>query len=938
MSFLSRIAESYSQQYGDTIHKLCFVFPNRRAGLFFRKYLAQTVSHPVFSPRIITIDQLFQELSSLKLADSTDLLFRLYEIYLQEYHSDSQKEESFDDFAFWGRMMLNDFNDVDSNLVDPDKLFTNLSDLKDIELYFSLLGEEQKESIRAFLRGFQQEDSNIYRKKFLHLWRALLPIYKNLHSNLLANGLAYQGMLAREVVEKWKYNTAEERRYVFVGFNALSGTERSLMKKLQDEKVADFCWDYNHLFVRDPRNRASLFMDDNLKLFPNRKDIGIPSETMPHIHLVEIPSSTGQATYLTHILQKISEQNSIDWTRVGIVLPQERLLSSVRRAIPACVSNLNITMGEPLSNTPIYSLMLHLSELQFLCKQGQNTSLFYHRPVLALLSHPFISDTIDSQILSEIRAKIENGNMTFVSQQIFEVNGLLELIFTPQTEIESTLNWVRSILIALVDIDTENPERNEYIYQTILQTNRLADLCKQHPAIKLNTRTLLNLLLGLVKTIRIPFEGEPLAGLQIMGMLESRGMDFTKIIITDVNEDILPGHNSQQSFIPYDLRIAYGLPTPERQDAVFAYNFYRLISCAEEVWLLQDTTADDMRSGEPSRFVNQLLYQYNIEIEKQTISIKATSQTSHPTKEVAKDEHVLSELQTALCPQVGEEKGKGLSASALNTYVGCPLKFYLQYIHHLREATKIDENIGDDVFGTITHSVMEELYQPFCGKTVNISDIDNMLYQVKKTDLIEKTYKLIQKKNPNAILEGKDYLPIHVMRRYLERTLDYDKHIAPFKYISSEMKCNTRIPVDNVGNVYLYGIIDRIDQLGEKVRIIDYKTGRAKCKFNEMESLFSPGDESKESDHVRQTLFYCLLFSDQRKENNEDFYPYIYYMRDNKDFCKEIPATEDGYSMIKESFEQELTKVIKEIFNKDIPFTARSGKNCEYCPFSSVCL
>lgn len=947
MSFLSRIAHSYFTEYGDRLRILTFVFPNRRAGIFFRRHLAREAGRPVFSPRILTIEQLFEEFSVLQLADPTDLLFRLYEIYRDVYLAPRGEDETFDSFVFWGRMMLSDFNETDMHLADAARLFGNLSDLKDIELRFADMGKEQQESLNAFIKGFHSGSSNTYREKFLHLWRALLPIYLKLRESLIQDSLAYEGMLCREVVENPQTlnGRLNGNRFVFVGFNALRGAERELMKQLQAAGAADFCWDYGHLFLRDSNNRASLFMEENLKLFPNREGISLEDNRLPEIHLVQIPSAMGQATCLTALLRRIDRGDDTDWTQTCIVLPDERMLTAVRNAIPACVKNINITMGQSLAATPVVSLLQHLSELQLLRKGNAGTVLFYYRPVLALMSHPYIACLLTDKD-NALSKQMQVDNMTYVPQSHFAGSSILSRLFVPQNSVAATLEWLRQLMLLFAGTETDaRPEQQEYIYRTLLQINRLAAIINSHPAVSLNTKTLFSLLISLVAAVRVPFEGEPLAGLQIMGMLESRGIDFKNIFLTDVNDDTLPGKNMPQTYIPYDLRNAYGLPTPEHQDAVFAYNFYRLISTAEHVWLLQNTTADDMRSGEQSRYVCQLQYQYNIRIDRLTVNaVPATHTTAQ--MQVIKDDKVQQELRERLCPPAGMEKGHGLSPSALNTYVQCPLRFYLQYVRGMREADKIDENIEDNVFGTVLHNVMQGLYTPFIGATVNAADIDGMKSRVP--ELVQQHYRKLQLKNATAQLEGKDMLPVHVLDKYICKVLDYDRTIAPFRYIGSEMDCRARITVPGVGEVLIKGIIDRLDECNGYIRVIDYKTGSQHSIFESVSVIYDPA-KCKDSDHARQTLAYCFLYEhdDGQKPHNMPLSPHIYYVKEPVASIDTVIAPKKSgihsYNEMRSELEMQLNNLLADIFDPSKPFAANKesldnkGSHCAYCPFIQLC-
>ena len=946
MAFLRRVPKTYFERLGSGISEISFVFPNRRAGVFFRKYLSEEIDAPLFSPQILTIEQLLEQLSSLQQVDQTELLFRLFEVYRQVHLLPHGEDESFDNFVFWGRMMLSDFNDVDMSMANVEKLFANLSDVKDIEILFAGDSVEQRDLYKQFVESFSA-DSGKYHKRFMHVWRSMHGIYAGLRESLARDGLAYEGMLCRDVVEKMMQQQIvdAEKKYVFVGFNALSGVESELMRQLKEMGIAEFCWDYESAFLSDKDNRASLFMEDNLLRFGNNMPKAEKKDTLPDITLVEVPSETGEAGVVSSVLKQIAKAGVADWTDTGIVLPDEHLLSAVRGAVPQEVDSLNITMGQALKETPVMSLLQHLSELQVLSKKMQGAeTMFYYKPVLALLAHPYVSCKL-SEAEKAVRIDMQKQNMTYVSKSMFAGSELLSKIFVAYEDAKQCVVGLREVLQGLVLADDEQAaEKNEYLYQTVLQVNKLGRLLDKYDTAVPNVKTLFAILTALVSGVRVPFEGEPLSGLQIMGVLESRSMSFKNLIITDVNEDTLPGKSQQQTYIPYDLRRAYGLPTEERQDAVFAYNFYRLIAGAEHVWLIENTTANDLRSGEPSRYVYQLEEQYHVPIKRQNVGmLPAIGTQVQPI--VEKDERVLAELRAALFVQDDNVGGRGLSPSALNTYVECPMKFYLSYVKHLRENDKITEETGADQFGTVLHNTMEELYKPFeGGKEVQKHDLEQMCEQVSRGKIVNDVYRRVFLKGAKTELEGKDMLVIHVLKQYVLHVLNYDKRLAPFRYAASEVECRARVDVENVGTVLIKGYLDRVDIVNDYCRVVDYKTGKMKSTLDKIENLFVAGPSA---DHVRQTLIYCLMLTENRLDSKFDYkdctdvVPHIYYVKQNgNQLDLQIGLTKEtmsGYSSVKINFKKALEGVITEIFDTKVPFLCKKNDNCKYCPFLSIC-
>ncbi len=926
-SFLQRVAQTFWREKQEQVSELTFVFPNQRAGLFFRKYLAAEAGKTIFAPTVLTINQLFQQLSSLQLADNIDLLFRLYQVYIAE----RKTQETFDDFLFWGRMMISDFNEVDQHLVDASQLFTNLRDLKELEQQFSMLTEEQVESVNAFVHSMHAGDTNAFRKQFLTIWNTLLPIYTRFREELRNDGLAYMGMLQRAVIETpHSAPRTSHPTYIFIGFNALTGVEKALMEQLRDSAQADFYWDYEAEWLRDPQNRASLFYQPNIAAFPSQYTIPHIPLTAPTIHWVRVASSVGQAEVIQKLLQNTDQSSQVNWTQVGIVLPNEHMLQPILKAIPNDIKHINITMGQPLRQTAVYALLLHLSELAVLSTDQHKDSdkadkaWLYYKPLMSLLHHPYVQAVAPEEITT-LQAQVLNNNWVFVEAEQLSAYAFLQQLFILPTTPQAVLEHLRTFIYAFAQHDDIQALDKEYLYQLLLIVNRVEGILQQHKVL-ISIKTLYQILLQLLEGTTVPFTGEPLQGLQIMGMLESRSMDFHTLILTDVNEETLPGKTMQNTYIPYDLRLYFGLPTAERQDAIFAYNFYRLLSHADDVWLLQNTLSNDMTSGEVSRYVYQLQYQYNLPIETIDVNhIPAAPDLKLPL--VEKTEEVITEVRNML-------ENRGLSPSTLNTYLACPLRFYWGTVHQLIEPKTIQEDIAPNQLGTVLHSIMEELYgKPQAPYKVSEKDIVTMLQKVSKTPLVELHYaKEFYKANDTTPITGRDQLAIHAIKKYVRNILEHDKTLCPFFYHASEQYLATEVTTATGQVVRIKGLIDRIDAMNGQVRVVDYKTGANHSRKAAMAELFTPA-KGKDYDYYRQTLFYALLYTANHPDT--DCGATIYYT------TKQPSAIEDAlFSSFaeQEGFTDSLTVVLDEILNKEIPFMAcPSQKNCEYCPFAAMC-
>jgi len=953
--FLQQIAELFYDKYGSAIQRIAFIFPNRRAGLFFRKYLSEAARKPIFSPSILTISDLFQQFNSRQIVDNIKLLFMLFE----EYTRHSGTEESFDDFFHWGAMIVSDFDEVDKYLVDARQLFSNVQDLNEIRKTFSFLSEHQIQAIHAFWATFQPESDDHNKQFFLHVWELLYPVYTSLRERLAAEGLAYEGMLQRDVVEHFDdYEVAMLEKYekfVFVGLNALTAAEKELLKLLQKRHVADFYWDYSSPLLHDPDNKASLFVRENIKTFPSEWDISsdnISTPQQPQIETVGVPSRIGQAKILFPLLEEIPVDNAI---RTAIVLPDESLLMPVLNSIPEKIKRINVTLGYSLAGTPIASLIDCLQSLQKNIRRKDEAITFYHRDVIALLRHKYITDVCHDAVTPLIR-DINNNNRIYVSPEMLAVNEALKLVFSaPTTAIELT-DYLLNILKHLnthfsKDVETDNTKHaleQEFIYHYYTIVNRMgAMLCETKTPIQVDT--CFRLLKQMTDYIKLPFNGEPLSGLQVMGVLETRALDFDNVIILSCNEGIFPTRTASNSFIPYNLRRGFGLPAQEEQDSIRAYHFYRLLSRSKRLVMLYDTRAEGLQSGEMSRYILQLKYHYKLPIHEKLAVYNISSSHAAPLT-VSKDAETLATLAEY-------STSRALSASAINVYLDCPLRFYFSVIKGIRDDTEVSETLESDVFGTILHLVMENIYKPFCGVTITADLLKNAAEERNITQIIESAFAekffYSDKIRP---LTGQTRLYGETIRRYATKILEYDRGMTPFRYLRSEQRVDGSITLpDSERIVLLKGFIDRIDSKDGVLRIVDYKSGSPKAlKFPSVASLFEPENPKRQSAVMQVFLYSRLVQSALYKMLPETqgmkLTPAVYYLRsicsEGKDYYAGV-TLDDGngaatpvvdFARFRDDFETGLANCLNRIFNPDIPFTqSRNPDKCKYCTFRSIC-
>ncbi|MEG2180915.1 MAG: PD-(D/E)XK nuclease family protein [Bacteroidales bacterium] len=963
--FLQQVASVFYREYQEKISDLVFVFPNRRAGIFFQKYLAIEAGKPLFSPTILTISALFEELSDLQLADRTSLLFRLYEIFIRV----SGSTESFDDFYYWGDMLLNDFDDVDKYVADAEKLFTNVTDLKQIEEDFAYLEEDQVQIIRRFWSHFIPAQESHRKENFAKTWAVLYEIYTGLRNNLRSEGMAYEGMIFRDVAELFIEQQPWHlpfKKVVFVGLNALTASERIMLRGLRDRGIADFYWDYQAPALRDPDNKASFFMRENERDFPSQLSLpAYPADYRPEVEVIGIPSAIGQTKYTYELLQQLVASGDIPHPEhamnTAVVLPDENLLLPSLYGVPREIDPINVTMGYGLKNTPIAGLMQYVFELQRTFRNENGRIEFYHHYVTAILNHRYVT-TFDAALSAQLIAGIRKNNKVFIPAEELTLNPLLAKIFSPVVSVEEVSGYLTGLLEFLqggIDTGREETEaedsaivrltelEKEFIYHYYITVNRLADVIGGF-SIPFSLPTYFRLLRQLTETIAIPFRGEPLSGLQIMGVLETRALDFENQIILSMNEGVFPLKKAANSFIPFNLRKGFGLSTTEHQDAIYAYHFYRMISRAKKVFLLYDTRSAGMQTGEVSRFVHQLKYHYRYPLQEKTITYDISVAAPVELK-VDKNQLVMSKLHRFL-----SGGNKDLSASAINTYLNCPLQFYFRFIEGLGEEDQVSESLESNTFGNIFHGVMEAIYKRCEGQLVTADLIRNVMEDADGLRrLIRKNFAVhflnIRDKVP--AMTGYNYLIGEVLMKYVLQVLNDDIKRTPFLHVGSEVRVNMEYPISDNRMVRLKGSIDRVDERDKVVRIIDYKTGTGITQFASMRQLFD-SEEKERPKAVMQVQFYSMLYN--RIARPAAIEPHIYYLRsffsssnetlvsvkqkkdaeetklENGPFTNFIPYEQD--------FCKELSATLEEIFNPEIPFTqACDDKNCQYCHLATIC-
>ncbi len=987
--FLKELAEKIHARYPKP-EEVTLVFPNRRASLYFRKYLGELLARPVFAPKLLTIEDFIALCSPLKVPDKLELISRLHQCYFEIIRRTSSKTnegetdaEPFDRFYFWGEMLLRDFDETDKYMVDAQHLFKDLSHQKELDSSFDFLTEEQQTFLQGFWSNFD-ENQSLNKRRFLHIWRQLPDVYKHFKQNLLADGLAFEGMLHREVANnllsasiKFPFDT---RNVKFAGFNALTAAEEVILSHFVEKENAEIFWDMDEYYVNNKTQEAGKFFRQyqDHKIFAQTFPSDIPANFLnkktvdgrAKIKLYGAAQPIGQAKLMAGVLQE--QLQHINPEETLIVLPDEKMLIPVLHGIAGKVDALNVTMGFPLSSTPLFNLIEILIDLQITRKDDH----FNHRQVLAVLGHPYLM-AADPISANNKRKEILKHNWVHIPESFLanEVN-IHRLIFqsfmpdsSPEAEAHLQLiQYLRNITTEIGSLNALGNFDKEYAFHFIKFFNRLEEIL--HATSKNNTvaatpkpdeksakektknlktslKSFLRLLRQLVQSGKIPFTGEPLKGLQVMGVLETRNLDFKNVFILSLNEGTFPAISSKGSYIPFNIRKAYNLPTVEHQDAIYAYLFYRTLQRAENIFLFYNSETDILGQGEMSRYLQQLLFESGINIERKILHNPIQPLDINPIS-VEKTPSVIAEMMKL---NDGNPYFQGISPSALNTYIECRLRFYFRHIAKIKEPNEVEEELDARVLGNFLHDVMEKFYKQITekkrDKSIEASDFIN--YETTIARLIDevfiKTYRLDPAKK--VTYEGQRLVVKEIVKSFAYRILEMDKAYVPFTIEALEQGGITyEIKIDHAPHkAVLSGKIDRVDKKENVLRIIDYKTGKDKLSFESISSLFSR--EGKRNKAAFQTLLYALLY----RRNS-------FHAGQNQD-VKIVPGLINRMNLFDEKFtfgltlgkdlitdvdkllpefEDYIQKVFNELFDPSQPFD-QTGEldNCKVCPYAQLC-
>lgn len=970
--FLSIVAKDLYKRFEGDFGNLTVVFPNKRASLFFNQYLVTLADKPIWAPQYKTINDIFATTSDKVIADPIILNSMLYQSYCRKVKK--EVKASFDRFFSWGEILLNDFQDIDNNMVDAKNLFCNMADLEKMTS-LDYLTEEQTNAIKNFFGAFDKDRKTELHKRFLEIWESMYDIYTDFHESLSKEGLAYEAMLKREAVEKGFEGLKKGRQYAIVGFNVLNQTEKMLFKRLQSEGAL-FYWDYDERFIK---HEAALFVSENIKLFPpaidTKKSVMEKETDKPAIEVVGVPTDTSQAAYAEKWL-KDNISSGEELNKTAVVLCDESLLQGVLHSIPPTFGKeenktvLNVTMGYPLCETPVASLVSALLDLQQ--KGLKADGKWRHQYVINILKHPY-TQRLAGKDAKELIRLINEKNIIYPQQSLFENNDTLKAIFNQQNG-DTLLDYLSDILQRIgvtykfskskEEEEEENEKKKkeekslpkelyiESIYEAYTVVNRLINIMQKSEDMVFEDK--LGMLVKLIRQIlqqqRIAFHGEPAIGVQVMGVLETRNLDFSNIIMLSTNEGMIPKISHSSSFIPYNLRKAYNLTTIEKQTSLYAYYFFRLLQRARKVALVYNNFTEGTKRGEESRFILQLKYEkmYPLTYLKTT----AASELEDCSMGIIEKTDKIMEAMT----ERFSKQGKILSPSALNSYIDCPMQFYLNYVAGLKAETEITEEVGNDVFGNIVHFVLENIYRQMIGRgevhRINLEEIakDEVTISQLTDEGFAIHYFNIDKQKAKSFkpdYNGEQIINRHVIINYVKKQLKYDAQLCPMQIIGVEKRCDSTIKgiklVDGrTIDLNTGGVIDREDVVsinGKAVhRIVDYKTSSLAQKTSSIEELFVAKD--KRAKHIFQAMYYCDVLTDKI---DEPLAPSIMYVKKaNSEDTVPLAKIKDDeitdFRTYKSEYKQRLAQLITEMFDQNIPFTrTQETKICKFCPFSPFC-
>lgn len=908
ISFLEEVIEDLFKEQVD-ITECIYVLPSKRAGTFLKKIISKKIGRSIISPTVYSIEEFVEDISNITFASPTQQLFELYRAYLQV---GSYEKESFESFLAWGQTLLQDINEIDRYLVNPSELFSGLSAIQQLN-HWSL-----------------QDEKTDLMKNYLDFWKQLDAIYQAFNTNLLEQDIGHQGLVYRIASKKiQRYIQKENKPHILIGFNALNTAESEIIQCLLSKPKSKIYWDIDEYFLADKLHDAGLFLRKHLKswnYFASHKLKGKGNIylTPKHIEVIGVPKNISQSKYVGTLLDNIQKESSETLQNAALILGDESLLNPMLNSIPKSITSINITMGQKLSLTGTASfftnfLDLHLSKT----KKGwffKNIVAFLINPYTSLLLKHF---QIDS---SEIVSTIHNRNLIYLSLTDLNTfignNEAFSLLFAEFKSISTFLENCNSIINSYKNIYIEKEDYLvvEQLYKVHTTFNQISDLVLKYDYIN-SLKGLKSLFQQLITSETLDFQGDPMEGLQIMGMLESRNLDFETVILTSVNEGILPSGKSNNSFIPFDLKIEFGLPTYKEKDAVYTYHFYRLLQRAKNVYLLYNTEPDVLEGGEKSRLITQILTDENRKDIIEKIATPQIQSVERSNKTVIKT--------PALKEIIALYAIKGFSPTSLSNYIRNPIDFYKQNLLGIQDLEEVEEDIAANTMGTIIHDTLEELYTSFVGKEISKSDI------IAAKGLVEVTVQQNFKKTylDGAYDTGKNLIAYKVVIRYIQNFLDNEiellnQHSIKILALEKNLKVELSLPQYDK-KVILKGKLDRIDIIDGQTRIIDFKTGKVEKRYLE---VIDWNDIIENYDYSKAFQLLCYSYMFFKTSSLTNIHAGIVSIKNlsegvmlfhKKDSPRDTKKDPSINKEVLQKFEDLLFQLIGEILDTKIPFSEK---------------
>ena len=955
-TFLEYVAEDIIGKYGTDLSRIAVVFPNKRAALFLNEHLARIAGQPVWSPAYITISDLFRQHTDLKPADPIKLICDIHKSFTKCTGID----ETLDHFYGWGQLLLADFDDIDKNMADADSIFCNLKDIHELD-DISYLDDEQKEMLKRFFANFSDDIESELKKRFLSLWSHFGDIYHDYNRRLTEQGIGYEGAIYRKVASEETLHLKYDK-YLFVGFNLIQKVERVLFSRLMKEGKAKFYWDFDEYYMPTARAQQSASVPNNtasfaayLTDFPNEldntdRDIYANMRRPKRIRFISSPTENAQARFASNWLLENDRYKA--GRKTAVVMCDESILLPIMHSLPPEADKVNITSGFPLAMTPIASLVMLLFDLYTLGLRKKGTAFNPHY-LKKLMAHPY------ARHLQEVHLKGVHSKGVHLSQ-VHQPNSTSA---QPTTQ-HSTFNTQHSILhhiatlVKQVGIATKQEGdalTQESVFRMFTILNRLAALADSGDLVVDNT-TLRRLVSQLVGAASIPFHGEPVVGVQIMGVLETRNIDFDNVLLLSCNEGNMPKGVNDSSFIPYSIRKAHGLTTIDNKVAIYSYYFHRLLQRARDITIAYNNSTDNGHTGEMSRFMLQLLVESGQKIEHYSLTAKNQPTPLMP-KAIEKDEAAIGKL---------EEMSK-LSPSAINTYIRCKLAFYYQYIAHIKEPDSDPETIDNRMFGNIFHRAAYLIYKDITDHSPVIEKAHIQAYLSNRkllASVVDRAFEEEECKTNN----GLQIINREVIIEYVTKLLKIDQQLCPFSILAMEEEAKVytqlsfTIPLGGAlvssaptkqYNLTIGGIIDRLDVVTDKqtgkrrIRVVDYKTGnKPSSAIKSIEEVFDPKNiASKHSNYFLQAILYSLIVSRSKEWNaaNDAVSPALLFIKQaatndyDPTLCIDKHPISD-VTLYEEEFLTKLKETVADMYSPDAAFTPTDDrKKCELCPYRMLC-